>query len=192
MTMARKFERITAREFLQLDLPDDGWRYELHDGVVVAMTPPGSPHQVLAGRLTGHLFAAKERMLPGCDLRPQAGIAPDGLDGDMAYEADLALTCAPYEPGDQGIVRDPILIVEILSPSTDSKDLERKLPRYKRVTSVMEILYVHTEKPVVLLHRRTVGGWSDLSLGIGETIVLETVGLTLPVAELYRDIRFAR
>ena len=191
MTTARKLERITAREFLALDLPDDGWRYELIDGIVVAMNPPGSPHQVLAGRLNGHLFTAQQRTLPDCDLRPQAGIAPDGLDDDQMYEADLALTCAPYEPGDQGVVTDPILIVEILSPSTDAKDLKRKLPRYKRIPSVAEILYVHTEKPVAEIYRRRGDGWEVQLLTTGDTIELETVGLSLLVAELYRGIRFA-
>jgi len=191
MESARRLERYTARDFLQLDLPDDGWRYELIDGIVVAMNPPGSPHQVLAGRLSGHLFAAQQVTLPGCDLRAQAGIAPDGLDDEQLYEADLALTCTPYEPGDQGVVRDPVLIVEILSPSTDAKDLNRKLPRYKRIASVAEILYVHTEKPEVLIYLRRGRSWETVTLGLGEIITLATVGLSLPVAELYRGIRFA-
>ena len=78
---------------------------------------------------------------------------------------------------DQGVVRDPVLIVEILSPSTDAKDLNRKLPRYKRIASVAEILYVHTEKPEVLIYRRRGRSWETVTLGLGEIITLATVGL---------------
>jgi hypothetical protein len=53
--------------------------------------------------------------------------------------ADLAVTCSPYRRGEQ-LVKDPILIVEILSPGTGRHDRQVKVPAYRDIGSVNEIL----------------------------------------------------
>jgi Uma2 family endonuclease len=138
MTATQKLATYTAREFLKLDLPDE-WRQELIDGHLVSMTPLGGPHQVLHGRMIGLAYVGLANR-PGCTPRPEAGVAVDGLDGDQWYEADIAVSCVPPHPGDEGLVQEPILIVEILSLSTDRKDKRKKLPRYKLIPSVREIV----------------------------------------------------
>src|SRR5690348_14080738 len=106
MDAARRIETYTVAEFLELDL-DDEWHHELIDGRIVSMSPPGGIHQVLHGRLNGLIFAALQANRPRCNVRPQAGIAADGLEGDQWYEADLAVNYRPPRPGDEGIVEDP-------------------------------------------------------------------------------------
>src|SRR5919109_1226025 len=103
MEPLRQLPRYTVAEFLALDL-DEQWRHELIDGRIVSMSTPGSAHQVLHGRLAGYAFSALQAAHSRCMVRPHAGIAVEGLLGGQWYEADLAVTCTPPQPGDQGIL----------------------------------------------------------------------------------------
>ncbi|HEY1300090.1 MAG TPA: Uma2 family endonuclease, partial [Stellaceae bacterium] len=116
--MEPAYKLLTVEEFLD-SCPNDRRHYQLFDGVIVAMAPPGTAHQVIAGRLSGAIFAALNASRPECFLRPQAGIAPMGLQGRDHFETDLTVSCAPLDRDIRGIVSEPLLIVEILSPSTD-------------------------------------------------------------------------
>src|SRR5947207_2011266 len=63
---------------------------------------------------------------------------------DTCYLADIAVAPTP-ERWDDRLIRDPILIVEILSPSTTAFDRQTKVPDYRRIASVREILLVDSE-----------------------------------------------
>jgi Uma2 family endonuclease len=185
--MAQLAQRLlTVEEFLE-DCPDDGRHYQLIDGRVVAMNPPGSPHQVIAGILTGEIYTALRRTRPGCFLRPQAGFAPLGLQGRDHFEADLAATCSPPQPADRGMIRDAFLVVEILSPSNDRDDVTIKLPVYQGMADLREILYVETETVAATVWRRgNDRAWLRIPLnGAEDRLVLDTVGLDIPLGALY-------
>src|SRR5436305_917471 len=114
MAMEPAYKLLTAEEFLEA-WPNDQRHYQLIDGVLVAMAPPATTHQVIAGNLTGEIYAAVRANRPNCTVRSQAGIAPQGLTGRNHFETDLAVTCEAG--GYKGIAAEPVLIVEILSPS---------------------------------------------------------------------------
>jgi Uma2 family endonuclease len=151
------------------------------------MAPPGSPHQVIAGNLAGEMYAATTRNRPGCRVRPQAGIAPRGLRGRDHFEADIVVSCTPIGPDEKGIIADPIVIVEILSPGTGRDDIFVKLPSYKELFSVREILYVETGSMAATIHRRDArGGWiEEVIKGPEAALRLETIGLAVPVSVIY-------
>jgi len=123
---------LTVEEFLDT-CPRDQRHYQLFDGVMVAMAPPATPHQVIAGSLSGEIYASLRATRPECFVRPQAGIAPMGLQGRDHFETDFVVSCAPLDRDVRGIVSEPLLIVEILSPSTDRDDVFIKLPAYQRI-----------------------------------------------------------
>ncbi len=124
--------RMSLDEFLRWDDGTDT-RYELVDGFPVAMAPPAEAHRILAMRLGLRIDTALQNRRP-CNVQIEAGVLrPDRAD--LYYVADLAVTCRPNEPGRQAIV-DPILIVEILSPSTERHDRRIKLPVYRQIESV--------------------------------------------------------
>ena len=186
--MEPAYKLLTVEEFLDA-CPNDQRHYQLFDGVIVAMAPPATPHQVIAARLGGEIYASLNATRPGCVLRAQAGIAPQGLRGRDHFETDLTVSCSPLNPDDRGIVADPVLIVEILSPSTDRDDVFVKLPAYQRISSLWEILYVETERVGATVYRRTEGDWQVIELAGHETqLQLETVGLDIALGTLYRGI----
>jgi Uma2 family endonuclease len=78
--MALAYKLLTVEEFLDA-CPNDQRHYQLFDGVIVAMAPPGGRHQIIAAAIGALLYLAVEGVMPGCSVRSQAGIAPQGVSG---------------------------------------------------------------------------------------------------------------
>jgi Uma2 family endonuclease len=185
--MEPAYKLLNVEEFLDA-CPNDRRHYQLFDGVIVAMAPPGDRHQRIAGVLGGQLYNAVAVKLPGCAVLIQAGIAPHGTRGRDHFETDFTVTCEPPRDDRRGIVDQPLLIVEILSPGTDRDDVFVKLPAYQRIASLREILYVETERVGATVHRRLGNSWTTLQAGAADRLTLDTVGLDIPLADLYRGI----
>lgn len=186
--MVPAYKLRTVEEFLD-SCPNDQRNYQLFDGVIVAMAPPGARHQRIAGVLAGMLYNAVQSKLPGCAVLIQAGIAPLGMAGRNYFETDVTVTCEPQSDDHRGIVHEPLLIVEILSPGTDRDDVFVKLPAYQRIQSLKEILYVETERVGATVYRRGGGGWQTIELAAPNArLQLETVGLDIELGSLYRGI----
>lgn len=178
---------MTLEEFLRWD---DGTEthYELIGGFPVAMAPPAEVHRVLAVRLVTRIDGALSARRP-CNAQVEAGvIRPDRAD--TYFEADIAASCAPIEIGRQAI-RDPFLIVEILSPSTERHDRRVKLPAYRQMETVQEILLVASDERYAELHRRAGKRWITEILRSDEArISLISVGVEIAIADLYEGIAF--
>jgi Uma2 family endonuclease len=170
-------------------VPGDRRHYQLFGGVIVAMAPPGTRHQRIAGVLAGALYNAVEAKLPGCAVLVQAGIAPHGVRGRDRFESDIAVTCEPPRDDRRGIVEQPLLIVEVLSPGTERDDVFVKLPAHRRIAGLREILYVETERVAASVYRRSGNGRETIAIdGRDERLRLDTIGLDLPPGALYRGI----
>jgi Uma2 family endonuclease len=185
--MEPAYKLLNVEEFLDVS-PNDERHYQLIDGVIVAMAPPAGRHQMIAGVLGGVLFNAVQANLPGCSVRTQAGIAPQGLRGRDHFETDLTVSCEVLDERYRGIVQQPLLIVEILSPSTDRDDVFVKLPAYQRIPSLQEILYIETQHIGATVYRRGDSGWQTINLGPAERLELRTVGLDIPLTSVYQGI----
>jgi Uma2 family endonuclease len=145
---------VTLGEFLSWDDGTDT-RYELWDAVVVATAPPMARHGRPALALGGELRAAL-RSRPPCGAFSEAGIAlPDR--NDTFYVADIAVTCQPLRAEDR-LISNPVLIVEVLSPSTAAADGQIKIPDYRRIPSVQEILLIDSESAFAV-HGREGDRW---------------------------------
>ena len=178
---------ITLEEFFRWD---DGTEthYELIGGFPVAMAPPAEVHRVLAVRLVTRIDGALSARRP-CNAQVDAGvIRPDRAD--TYFEADIAASCAPIEIGRQAI-RDPFLIVEILSPSTERHDRRVKLPAYRQMETVQEILLVASDERYAELHRRAGKQWiTEILRGNEARISLISVSVEIAIADLYEGIAF--
>lgn len=186
--MEPAYKLLTVEEFLD-SCPTDQRHYQLLDGVVVAMAPPGNAHQIILMNLGYELGGAVRANRPGCTLHGEAGIAPLGLQGRDHFEADIAFTCHPGDPAFRGIVPEPELIIEILSPSTERDDLFVKLPAYQNIPSVKEILYLESQKIAATVYRRQADGWDKVEVaGAVARLELYTIGLDVPLNDIYRGV----
>ena len=178
---------MTLYEFLQWEDGTDT-RYELVGGFPMAMNPPLEGHRILAMRLAARIDAALSARRP-CNVQTEAGVLnPDRAD--TFFVADLGVTCAPYDRRRQ-YLQDPILIVEILSRGTERHDRRVKLPAYRGITSVQEILFLDSDEPYAELHRRHASGWlTELMRGLDAVLWLASVGIEIPMSELYDGFTF--
>lgn len=176
---------MTVDEFLRWEDGTDT-RYELVHGFPVAMAPPARAHGMLCARLAGLIDAALRSRRPWA-AQTGAGITRPDRD-DSFYIADLAVSCQPYRQGEQ-LVQDPILIVEILSPSTERNDRRLKLPAYQEIGSVGEILLIDADSHHAEVYRRENSHWGiELVRGVTATLSLASVDLRISMVELYDGI----
>lgn len=179
---------MTLDEFLRWD---DGTEihYELIGGFAVAMAPPAEAHRMLAMRLGSRIDAALANRRP-CNAQSEAGVVRADR-ADTYFEADIAATCEPNEFGRQAI-QNPFLIVEILSPSTERHDRWVKLPAYRQIATVQEILFIASDGIYAELHRRSGEQWITDILRGGEAVLnLASVPFEVRLGELYDGIALA-
>jgi Uma2 family endonuclease len=188
LAMEPAYKLLTVEEFLD-SCPNDDRHSQLIDGVIVAMAPPALPHQTIAATLTARLVSAVETNRPDCSTRSQAGIAPQALNGRNYFEADIVVTCR-FADDYRGINAEPLLIVEIQSPSTERDDHFVKLPQYQAIPSVREILYVESERIAATVYRRDATGlWQAIEIaGPQARLRLLTIGLDIPLLAVYRGV----
>ena len=114
MGNATELGRMTAEEFLEWDRTQT-IRHEFVDGEVYAMSGAGIAHNLAAGNLylslRGHLAGSSCRTFQ-TDVKLKVEAV-----GNF-YFPDLIVTCSPADASDLYIVREPTLLVEVLSPST--------------------------------------------------------------------------
>jgi Uma2 family endonuclease len=179
--------RMTVDEFLVWDADDvTGRRWQLIDGEPVLMAPAADVHariQAELVRLLGnHLLAAGSR----CSVVDAPGIVPRVRANENFRVPDLGVTCAP--PSGGVMVPEPILLVEILSPSNEAKT-RSNIWTYTTIPSVQEILAVRSSRmEVELLRRGADGNWpaSPVIVRAPEALDLISIGFVIPVAEFYR------
>src|SRR5215471_6875193 len=158
-------------------------RYELYDGVVYAMAPQRVIHAEI--KLAVHIAfvaAIRERGLP-------CHVLPDGMtvriDAATAYEPNASVYCGPKLPPSSLEVTNPIIVVEVLSPSTQHIDSGVKLPGYFRLPSIMHYLIVDPDRPLVIHHARAADD-SILTRIVREgAIALDPPGIILSLADTY-------
>lgn len=176
---------MTLAEFLGWNDGTDT-RYELIGGFPVAMAPPAEAHSILAVRLVTRLDAALSNRRP-CRVQIETGVTrPDRID--TYFIADIAATCAPIQPGRHAI-EEPFLIVEILSPGTERHDRRIKLPIYRQLDSVQEILLVASDGLYAELHRRAGPQWiTEILRGHEAVLKLTSVDVDIRFTDLYERI----
>jgi Uma2 family endonuclease len=172
---------MTVAEFLNWDDGTDT-RYELIDGRPVAMAPVAPSHSVIVVNL-GHEL--KSRLKAPCYVGGEAGIERPGRD-DTFYEADLVISCTPIAPG-MAAIPAPVVVIEVLSPSTIEHDRGRKTYDYRRIGSVQEIVLVASEQRHIVIWRRRGAKWEVEDLIGDAALELESVGITLSLPAIYAD-----
>jgi Uma2 family endonuclease len=175
-------KRMTVDEFLAW-AEDRPGRYELFRGAVYAMTPERAVHaEVKFAVQTALANAIRARNLP-CRM------LPDGMtvriDEATAHEPDALVYCGQRLPPAAIEVPNPVVVVEILSPSTRHVDAQMKLVGYFRLPSVAHYLVIDPDKPLVVHHARNNDGSILTRIVSDGVLLLDPPGLALTVADLY-------
>ena len=171
-------KRMTSDEFIAgaMQQPETE-HYELIDGEVVAMAPERSARALTKFHIARRLAEAVEaRKLP-CQAYPD-GMAVE-VDDKTVYEPDALLRCGAALPTNAIKLNDPTIIVEVLPPSTSSRDVGSKLMDYFRLPSLRHYLIVRTENHSIVHHARGENGIILTRIVREGPIVLDPPGITL-------------
>jgi Uma2 family endonuclease len=174
---------MTVEEFVDWAMAQPEGRYELVDGEVVAMAPERVAHARLKARIWRALEdAITERGLP-CEALPDGMTVK--IDARTAYEPDAQVHCGERLPDQTVIVPAAVIVVEVLSPRTTSRDVGAKLADYFRVPSIRHYLIVRTDRPTVIHHRRGDGELIETRIVTTGAVELDPPGITLDLERLY-------
>jgi len=179
--------RFRFDEYLRLEERSE-IKHEFLDGEVFAMAGGTPEHAAMAGRLAlalGLGVRGTPCELFSSDLRVR--VPATGL----ATYPDLTVVCGPWQrdPEDPNTVTNPVLIVEVLSDSTAAYDRGEKLAHYQRIESLREVLLIAHDSPRFELWRREAGDrWTLLVAHAGEQLQLKSVGVGIPVDDVYRAL----
>jgi Uma2 family endonuclease len=174
--------RMNVGEFLAWSerQPDD--RYELVDGEVVAMTRDTVRHnrtKFAAARALDD--AVRTAGLPCVVLIDGVGVV---INDRTLRIPDVVVQCGAEPALDALILDSPLIVVEVVSPSSGRDDIDTKLVDYFSVASIRHYLIIFTEKRVVVHHQRNVGGAIDTRILHDGEVALDPPGTTVTVAAL--------
>jgi Uma2 family endonuclease len=177
-------QRLSRAEFHRWADEQPRGRFERVSGTPVAMPPERWVHM----RLKARIWRALDREILAADLPCQA--APDGMtveiDDDTDYEPDALVNCGDPVPDEATAAPNPVVIVEVLSPSTESLDAGGKLADYFRMPSVSHYRLVRPLRPEIIQHTR-VGERIETRIIRGVKIELDPPGIRLNLEEIYGD-----
>lgn len=178
--------RMTADEFIPWAMAQpEGCRYELVAGRVVAMSPERIGHN--EGKLEAVVALRQAIRAAGLPCRAYTDGMAVWVDADTVYEPDALVRCGERLGPDIVEVVDPVILVEVIAPSTHKVDTTQKLGDYFRVPSVRHYLIVNTSRRTVVHHERVADGTIQTRIVTGGALDLQPPGLTLEVAELFPD-----
>ncbi len=177
--------RIGVAEFVEMIAPyPDEERWELLEGEPVLMSPQTERHQVLVGNIFVRCRQlAKAR---GCVALPGLGLLSDKVN-DYAPIPDVVVRCG--DPVAGGYAKDPVLVAEVLSPSTMHWDRGGKLRFYQSIPTLEAILIVYQDEVRIEAWLRDGGTWRrEVRQGPAASLDLSALGGTLALSDVYDGI----
>jgi Uma2 family endonuclease len=175
---------LTEEQYLRIEREAE-FKSEFHDGRMYAMAGASPNHALLTGAMISQLY---RQMPAGCrvfssDLRIK--VAPAGL---YTYP-DCSVICGDLQfSGDQkDVVTNPLLIVEVLSPSTEGYDRGKKFESYRTIESFREYLLIHQDRRHVEHYsKQDDGSWVLREhSGVEGLVSIARLGVQISLGELY-------
>lgn len=182
--MGQPDPRWTIEEFLAWEETQPE-RHEFIRGEVFAMVGARRVH----GTVSGNVFAMLRSQLRGTPCRAFVESMKLQVADDTVFYPDVFVTCDPADLRTEQVFRSPTVIVEVLSPSTESIDRGLKFAHYRRLASVQEYLLVDPDQRTVELYRRGSEGLFTLhEPGEAREITLTSIGCTLALDEVFEGL----
>ncbi len=162
-------------------------KHEFLAGEIFAMAGGTIEH----GRLAMKVASALGVQLRGrpCELL-SSDVLVRVLATDLATYPDLSVVCGRIEadPADPNTVVNPIVLVEVLSNSTEAYDRGEKFAHYRRIPSLREYVMVSQREPRLEVFRRNEdGSWTLFEALLGQVAKLASIDCQLAVDEVYRS-----
>ncbi len=181
---------LSPEEYLALERSSE-LRHEYVDGQMVAMTGASRNHSLIVTNLSGELRQQLKGRL--CEVHTSDLRIQVSATGLYTYP-DVVVVCGEprFEDAHVDTLLNPTLIIEVLSPTTESYDRGRKFEQYRTLESLQEYLLVSQDRPRVEQFLRQDGNvWLFTEVaGLDQTVSLPSIECQVAVAEIYEKVAF--
>ena len=170
---------------------ETGLRYELYGGELFAMAGGRIGHALLATNLArelGNALRDRDCLVLGSDARVLVP-ATSEAESDLYTFPDVSVVCGPPDlapPADT--LRNPLLLAEVVSPSTEAYDRGQKFAFYRRLASLQAYLVLSPERRAVDVFERSADGLWRLRSPEGDAVDVEALGVSLSMDALYAKV----
>ena len=183
MNSAPLWHRLSIEEYLAFEEHSDT-KHEYVDGVLYAMVGGTDRHNLINGSMYAELRSAARggpcRVFIS-DVKLQAA-------NDAFYYPDIMMVCDP-DDDDPLVKTQPVLLAEVLSPSTERVDRTDKLMAYRAIDCLQTYLIVHQDRRLVEWHQRAPsGGWQRIDVLERGRIPMPHLDLELTLDDIYMDV----
>lgn len=173
---------MTWEEYLAFE-EQSPYRHEYVNGAIYAMSGGSLAHN----RIARELVVAFRSHLRGGPCEPfflEAKLEIRAGRDKIMYYPDVMVSCRPEDRTEQ-VVRNPKLVVEILSKSTQHIDRREKAMTYQRVESIEEYILIAQNQPKVIVHRRAEDWCPVLYSSMDVPVEFRSIGLEVSLAQIY-------
>lgn len=181
---------VTAQEYFLQD-QQSAEKLEYYAGIVVAQAGATARHNLIVSNLIGHLYAHVRRQ--GCHIFP-GDMRVQAADQRVYTYPDITIVCGTpqYSDPSEMTLINPMVIIEILSPATESRDRTEKLVYYRSIESLQEYILIAQHTPYVQRYtRQTPHFWYvHLTDDLAAQVELAAIGCSLPMQAIYDGIAF--
>ena len=186
--LPRKY--LTPEEYLAIEREAE-WKSEYYQGEMFALAGTSRNHARISFNFSGQLYI----QLKGTEC---SGFASDMRvlvqESGLYTYPDLAIVCGKPEFVDTQLdtLLNPVVIIEILSASTEAYDRGEKFLLYRQLPSLREYVLVSQQKPFVDQYIRDDDGrWFVLmTQGLESVVTLQSCGVSIPMSALYENVEF--
>lgn len=188
--MSEEKEVITysIQDYLELEYAAES-RSEYRNGKIVAMSGGTLNHSNISARMLALLISG----IGTKNCIPYTSDARIFIEKANSFVyPDAMVICGPVEISekDKNAVINPILVVEVLSKSTESYDRGEKFHKYCSLPSFKEYILIDQNQPVIdVLYKEEPGYWKmSTAIGLEKSIYLSTLDYTIPLKEIYKNV----
>ena len=187
-TAERIDRRMTASEYAVWER-EQVERHEYYAGEVFSQAGGIRRHSLIGTNILGEIrqkLIGHPCQAHGSDMR----VCIEAT-GYQAYP-DVSVVCPPFSSDSDVVINNPILVVEVLSPSTSDFDRGGKFGHYRQIFSLIEYLVFWQDEARVEQHTKTSDGlWLLRELvGIDQTLQLQSIKYPLPLSQVYDKVVF--
>ena len=186
MSVTLRVPAMTRDQFLDWAVAQGG-RYEFDGFEPLAMTGGTLNHNQIAINI---LVALRVR-LGGTGCRPLGMDAGVATIGDTIRYPDAVITCSPVNGTDR-LVPNPVIVFEVVSPTSGHVDRIVKLREYAAVESIRAYVIVESASVGLTVYERQAAGqrWTVAPATADDVVSLQEIDLDIPLADLYDGVIF--
>lgn len=183
-------KRYTPGEYLELERQSE-IKHEYINGEIYAMSGVSRSHD----QIVWNLAATLDPQIRKSGCKGHTGDMRVKLNSRSYVYPDLSIVCGDplfvVEAGLDNLV-NPTLVIEVLSSSTEQYDRGEKFLHYQSLDSLREYVLIAQRKPLIeVFTRQPNGKWQyEATQGLEASVMLESIGCTLSMADVYRDVIF--